>query len=358
MFIRKYSTMPAAQCQRENLMVYFKPPMSNEEHLVEIYNSNNKADVTAKQGILESNGIACSVKKETDQRFGSAWGMPIGMEDSMRRFRLLVSPENAGHAEEILATAPSEEFPHPRIILLDREHNAAVSASGNAPAGGDGTAVFPTEAIDEAADHRQFTFVGEYAGEREELYQFFISPREAASIRLEDGYAWKSLRSILSLHNRGTAEPGSPFRTAYCKVLLGGYDPPVETFGAFGFGSTPKQADRLCSLVRDGTKRATAGLEWTYDAEGEPRPEPGDVSVVTDGEGNPGAVIETVEVEMVPFNEVPEGFAALEGEGDKSLEYWRKVHWKFFRKECRKLGREPSDSMPVVCERFRVLHVL
>lgn len=326
--------------------------MSNEERLVEIYSSNNRADVTAKQGILESNGIACSVKKETDERFGSAWGMPIGMEDSMRRFCLLVSPENAGHAEEILATAPSEEFPHPRIILLEREHKLAVSASG------EGTALFPAEAIDEAAEHRQFTFIGEYAGDGEELYQFFISEKDASSIRLEDRYKWESLRSILSLHNHRTAQPGSLFRTAYCKVILGGYDPPVETFGAFGFGSTPKQADRLCSLVRDGTKRATAGLDWVYETEGEPRPQPGDVSVVTDGEGKPGAVIETVEVEVVPFNEVSEGFAALEGEGDKSLEYWRKVHWKFFRKECRKIGREPSETMPVVCERFRVLQVL
>ena len=324
--------------------------MSNEEQLVEIYNSNNKADVTAKQGILESNGIPCSIKKQTDERYGSAWGMPIGMEDSLRRFKLFVSPENAGHAEEILATAPAAVQPLPYIILLDREHNAAVPAE-EAPA-------FPREAIEEAADHRQFTFVGEYAGDREGLYQFFMSGVDASSIRLEDRYVWKSLRSILSLHNRRTARPGSPFRTAYCEVILGGYDPPVETFGAFGFGSSPKQADKLGELVREGKKRATTGLEWVYETEGEPRPEPGDVSVVVDGGGKPAAVIETVEVEVIPFGEVPEGFATLEGEGDKSLEYWRKVHWKFFRKECRRIGREPSDSMPVVCERFRLVEVL
>jgi uncharacterized protein YhfF len=324
--------------------------MIEEDQLAEIYSSNNKADVTAKKGILESNGIPCSIKKETDERYGSAWGMPIGMEDSLRRFKLFVSPKNAGHAEEILATAPAAVQPLPYIVLLDREHNAAVPAE-EAPA-------FPREAIEEAADHRQFTFVGEYVGDREELYQFFISGGDASSSRLKDRYVWKSLRSILSLHNRRTARPGSPFRTAYCEVILGGYDPPVETFGAFGFGSSPKQADKLGKLVREGKKRATAGLAWSYDVEKEARPQPGDVWIVLDGGGKPAAVIETAEVEVVPFRAVPAEFAALEGEGDKSLEYWRKVHWKFFRKECRRIGREPSDSMPVVCERFRLVEVL
>lgn len=39
-----------------------------------------------------------------------------------------------------------------------------------------------------------------------------------------------------------------------------------------------------------------------------------------------------------------------------SLEYWRSGHWQFFGRECLRLGKEPSASMLVVCERFKVIY--
>jgi uncharacterized protein YhfF len=63
-------------------------------------------------------------------------------------------------------------------------------------------------------------------------------------------------------------------------------------------------------------------------------------------------------VTTVPFEAVTESFAAAEGEGDKSLRYWRKAHWSYFSRECQRLGKEPSCRMPVVCERFEVIYPL
>jgi uncharacterized protein YhfF len=48
-----------------------------------------------------------------------------------------------------------------------------------------------------------------------------------------------------------------------------------------------------------------------------------------DGSGVPVAVIEIVEVFIAPFNEVSEHFAYEEGEGDRSLAYWRQAHRNF-----------------------------
>lgn len=62
--------------------------------------------------------------------------------------------------------------------------------------------------------------------------------------------------------------------------------------------------------------------------------------------------------EIVAFNEVSAKYTAIEGEGDGSLEYWRKGHWNFFSRECRRIGREPTETMPVICNVFEVLHVL
>jgi uncharacterized protein YhfF len=61
-------------------------------------------------------------------------------------------------------------------------------------------------------------------------------------------------------------------------------------------------------------------------------------------------------VVIVPFEEVGEEFAAAEGEGDGSLQYWRECHWAYFERECKRIGREPSPRMLIVCERFEVIY--
>jgi uncharacterized protein YhfF len=108
--------------------------------------------------------------------------------------------------------------------------------------------------------------------------------------------------------------------------------------------------------VLSGEKRATAGLLWSYEAEAEPFPEVGKLTVITDWSGAPKCIIETTAVEIKPFKDVDSRFAFEEGEGDKTLESWRKEHWKFFSAECNELDMEPNEDMPVVLECFKVVY--
>jgi uncharacterized protein YhfF len=124
---------------------------------------------------------------------------------------------------------------------------------------------------------------------------------------------------------------------------------------AWAFGAGAEQADELLTLVLEGTKTATASALWDFEAEDEPLPEPGTMSIILDGSGEPRALIETTDVEIVPFDEVDAEHAHLEGEGDRSLEYWRDVHQRFFT-EVATHEHGFSPTMPVVCERFRVLY--
>ncbi|MBI3231386.1 MAG: ASCH domain-containing protein, partial [Burkholderiales bacterium] len=87
----------------------------------------------------------------------------------------------------------------------------------------------------------------------------------------------------------------------------------------FSFGDNEQLANSLAELVLQGTKRATAGLFWRFEAEGKRLPVAGDLSIVTNWAGKPLCVIETESVEVVPFNQVSAEFAATEGEGDGSL---------------------------------------
>jgi uncharacterized protein YhfF len=145
------------------------------------------------------------------------------------------------------------------------------------------------------------------------------------------------------------------FWQAYVATLPPGVTRPLG-YSAWSFGSTPEMADRLGQLVLSGVKTATSSLIWSYAAAHEPLPRAGDLSVIVDGAGDPLCIIETVQVDVIPFSQVNARHAFEEGEGDRSLDYWRRVHWRVFAEECAAIGRRPSEDMPLLCERFRVLY--
>lgn len=128
---------------------------------------------------------------------------------------------------------------------------------------------------------------------------------------------------------------------------------PAQLPEAWAFGATPEHADGLLRLVLDGVKTGTASSLRDYEADGDPLPEVGELSIILDGSGAPRAVLETTEVVTVPFDQVTAEHAHAEGEGDRTLAAWRQIHARFWT--------EHSDGgfapdMPVVCERFRLIH--
>lgn len=123
------------------------------------------------------------------------------------------------------------------------------------------------------------------------------------------------------------------------------------------FGGTAAVADELADLIVAGTKTATSGALWDYEAGDEPLPEVGDLEIVLDGSGRPRALITMTEVAIAAFAEVDAEFAAAEGEGDRSLGHWRRVHEDFFTTYAEH-DRGFDPSMPLVLQRFRVLYAV
>jgi uncharacterized protein YhfF len=136
---------------------------------------------------------------------------------------------------------------------------------------------------------------------------------------------------------------------------VGGVDDALF-YEAFHFGDSEALAQELAELVLAGTKRATAGAVWAFEAAGKRLPRPGDLSVVTTWSGRPLCVIRTTQVELMPFDRVTAEFAAIEGEGDGSLDFWRRSHTAYFGRECARVGRVFSVHMPVCCERFELVY--
>ena len=117
---------------------------------------------------------------------------------------------------------------------------------------------------------------------------------------------------------------------------------------SFAFGDSPALADELVELVLRGLKTATCSTEDAPDIS-----KPGERWIVLDGKGDPKCVIETTEICLRRYSEIDGKFAFDEGEGDRSLGYWREAHRAYFTR----LGAFSEDMM-LMCERFRLVESL
>ena len=117
----------------------------------------------------------------------------------------------------------------------------------------------------------------------------------------------------------------------------------------FSFGDSSKLADELLALVLEGKKRATC---WAV-SEGLKGAALAKSMVALDGAGRPRAILETVELVQHQFDEVDASFAFDEGEGDRSLAYWREAHRRYFTR----LNLFRPDMM-LWCERFNLISTI
>ncbi len=125
------------------------------------------------------------------------------------------------------------------------------------------------------------------------------------------------------------------------------------SYSAWAFGA---EADLLAHLVSIGEKTATSSAYQLYEAENEPLPKAGDYNVILDSQNKAVCVIQIQRVYVTAFHDVSEEHAFKEGEGDKSLAYWRKVHKEFFTTCLEDAHLKFTDDMKVICEEFKVVY--
>lgn len=129
-----------------------------------------------------------------------------------------------------------------------------------------------------------------------------------------------------------------------------------SSFSADYFCADEYNANVCADLILRGEKGASCSLNVWYSEQGEILPKVGHLQVVTNWDGAPVCIIEVTSVTKCKYNEVTAEFAALEGEGDKTLEWWKNAHWNFFSKECEELNIAPSEDMLLVLEQFKTVY--
>ena len=125
------------------------------------------------------------------------------------------------------------------------------------------------------------------------------------------------------------------------------------SYEAWPFGENP---DKLAELVVQGIKTATCSAYDLYQIMNESIPQAGDYSVILDSNEEAVCIIKTLKVYVTEFNDVSEKHAFKEGEGDRTLEYWRKVHRDFLTNELASVQREFNEHIKVVCEEFELVY--
>ncbi|MBR5649431.1 ASCH domain-containing protein [Pseudobutyrivibrio sp.] len=125
------------------------------------------------------------------------------------------------------------------------------------------------------------------------------------------------------------------------------------SYEAWAFGEA---ADELAELVAQGTKTATCSAYDIYLYENEPIPKEGAYSVILNSKDEAVCIIQTTKVTVVPFNQVTKEHAYKEGEGDRSLEYWREVHIDFLTNELESIQQTFNENTKVICEEFKVVY--
>ena len=128
-----------------------------------------------------------------------------------------------------------------------------------------------------------------------------------------------------------------------------------DEIDAWAFGV---DADFLADLVLKGEKTATASAYDLYALEDEPLPQEGTFDVILDSQNQAVCIVEITRVSVQSFNQVSAQHAYKEGEGDKSLAYWRQVHEDCFAEWLREAGLTFIPNSKVVLEEFRKVYPL
>ena len=116
--------------------------------------------------------------------------------------------------------------------------------------------------------------------------------------------------------------------------------------------------DLLAELTISGKKTATASAYPFYEVEKCDLPQVGEHNIILNTQGAAVCITRTTRVTVTPFMQVSQEHAYKEGEGERSLSYWRSVHAHFFGEELAEIGLEFSEDMLVVCEEFQVVYPL
>lgn len=115
-------------------------------------------------------------------------------------------------------------------------------------------------------------------------------------------------------------------------------------------------SERICAHVIEREKTGTFSLPGLHDVLPETKPDIAMLVVLSNYDGVPRALLQTVGLELVTFGEIDESHTAIDGPSVRDLDVWRGIHTKYWNGLLEPYGKKVEDEMQVVVERFVCLH--
>lgn len=114
--------------------------------------------------------------------------------------------------------------------------------------------------------------------------------------------------------------------------------------------------DGLLQLYLCGKKTAGSSIAEDFLSAGDPLPKAGNHWIFLNSRDEPSCILRTERVVFHKFKDVPAEVAVAEGEGDLTLEYWRRVHAALYLPHLPEWGVAHIDEATVVTEFFRLVY--
>lgn len=111
-------------------------------------------------------------------------------------------------------------------------------------------------------------------------------------------------------------------------------------------------AAQVLDLIRSRDKTGTFALPWLLEAHGFDLPKRGDHIVFTAYDGTPSVVVELRDVLPVTFGAIDAQHTALDGPPIRDVAIWKDLHFAYWNRMLKPLGRHVTDDMPVIVEPF------
>lgn len=133
-------------------------------------------------------------------------------------------------------------------------------------------------------------------------------------------------------------------------------DTPYEAWAFCGGGPT---GDELATLVLKGIKFGTASAldDYIYEDALDELPKVGDYSVILLDNNEAVCVIRDYDVYTRPFGEVSHFHGYSEGEDERTLDAWRRIHTEAFGPDLKEIGYPLTNASKIVCEKFTVEYI-
>ncbi|MCP2329398.1 uncharacterized protein YhfF [Hamadaea flava] len=153
---------------------------------------------------------------------------------------------------------------------------------------------------------------------------------------------------------RQLSEVQSSFWQAYLETLSP-ESRPADPFVEAAFAGPRESTDELLDLYLRGRKTAGSSIKEDFVTAGDPLPRVGNFWILLNSRDEPGCLLRTEKIAVHKFYDVPPEVAVAEGEGDLSLDYWRRVHQAIYEPHLAEWGLASIADATVVTEYYTLV---